>query len=213
MTRDNRAVSDRLLPLFPLNVVLFPRTPLPLHIFEERYKEMISEAITAGSEFGVVQASRDGIVNTGCTASVERVLRRYEDGRLDILCIGRRRFEVLLLNQERSFLCAEVTFFDDEDDEPAPIRSREAAVEAFQKLRAEAGIQVLGEPDQDDARLSFQVAQLISDNDFRQMLLGVRSETERLGQFISFVPKYLESQRQTNHVKRVAPLNGHGGIH
>ena len=58
------------LPLFPLEVVLFPRTALPLHIFEERYKEMIGEAIAARSEFGVVLTREKGIVNVGCTATV-----------------------------------------------------------------------------------------------------------------------------------------------
>ena len=63
--------SRHLLPLFPLRVVVFPRTPLPLHIFEERYKEMVGDAIRANSEFGIVLAKDDGIVNAGCTVVVE----------------------------------------------------------------------------------------------------------------------------------------------
>jgi Lon protease-like protein len=64
-------MPSRLIPLFPLQVVVFPRTPLPLHIFEERYKEMIGEAIRDESEFGVVLAKNEGIVNAGCTVVVE----------------------------------------------------------------------------------------------------------------------------------------------
>lgn len=206
-------MSDRLIPLFPLKLVLFPRTPLPLHIFEDRYRQMIGEAIESNSEFGIVQAQDEGIVRTGCSATVERVLRRYDDGRLDILCLGKRRFEVVNLDEERNFLRAEVQFFDDEDDFPAPVATRQAAITAFERLRIETEAQVLGHPDVDDSRLSFQLAQLVKDNDFRQVLLTTRSEAERLRQFTAFVPKYVESLKHATHLKKVAPLNGHGGVH
>src|SRR5271165_5447766 len=68
-------MEQSLLPLFPLNVVLFPRTPLPLHIFEERYKEMIGKAIRDQSEFGIVLAHENGIGNAGCTVTVEKLLQ------------------------------------------------------------------------------------------------------------------------------------------
>src|SRR3984885_3726988 len=72
--RHNVTMSTRLLPLFPLQVVVFPRTPLPLHIFEDRYKEMVGAAMRDSSEFGVVLAKEDGIVNAGCTVIVEKVI-------------------------------------------------------------------------------------------------------------------------------------------
>ncbi len=74
-------MPSRLIPLFPLQVVVFPRTRLPLHIFEERYKEMVGDAIRDQSEFGVVLAKEDGIVNAGCTVTVEKVMEMYSDGR------------------------------------------------------------------------------------------------------------------------------------
>ena len=97
-------MQDELLPLFPLQVVLFPRTALPLHIFEERYKEMIGDVLRGHTEFGVVLAGEKGIVNTGCTATVEKVLKNYPDGRMDLLTVGRRRFEIILLNDEKPYL-------------------------------------------------------------------------------------------------------------
>ena len=72
-------MPSRLIPLFPLQVVVFPRTQLPLHIFEERYKEMVGAAIRDNSEFGVVLAKDNGIVNAGCTVMVEKVLENYPD--------------------------------------------------------------------------------------------------------------------------------------
>ena len=89
-------MPSRTIPLFPLHVVVFPRMPLPLHIFEERYKEMTGAAIRDNSEFGIVLAKAHGIVNAGCTVTVEKVLQMYADGRMDILTRGQRRLVGLL---------------------------------------------------------------------------------------------------------------------
>ena len=74
----------------------------------------------ATHEFGVVLAGEKGIVNTGCTATVEKVIKKYPDGRMDLISIGRRRFEIILLNDEKPYLRGAVEYFDDE----LPIRSR-----------------------------------------------------------------------------------------
>src|SRR5271156_6281151 len=100
-------MQQGLLPLFPLQVVLLPGGELPLHIFEDRYKEMMGEVIRNHQEFGVVLANDKGIV--------DKVLREYPDGRMDILTRGRRRFEIMLLNDERAFLRGTVEFFDDDE--------------------------------------------------------------------------------------------------
>src|SRR6476620_9896855 len=97
--RHNGTMPKRLIPLFPLQLVVFPRTQLPLHIFEERYKEMVGDAMRDNTEFGIVLAKEDGIVNAGCTVIVEQMLKQYPDGRMDILTAGRRRFEVVTLNE------------------------------------------------------------------------------------------------------------------
>src|SRR5208282_6688795 len=125
-------MPSRLLPLFPLQVVVFPRTPLPLHIFEERYKEMVGGAMRDNSEFGIVLAKDGGIFNAGCTVTVEKLLQMYPDGRMDVLTRGQRRFEILSLNEEKDYLRAEVNYFDDEDAaDPAP-ELRNQAVSNYQ---------------------------------------------------------------------------------
>ena len=198
------------LPLFPLQVVLLPEAELPLHIFEERYKEMIQEAIRGHLEFGVVLANEKGIVNTGCTASISKVLREYPDGRLDILTVGRRRFEILRLNDERSFLRGAVEFFDDDDASlPAP-ESRQQAIEGFNQLQALASNEPLQTPEAENPHLSFRLAEPVSDLGIRQALLSARSEAERIRQLAGFFPRYLARQRRIQHVKQVAPKNGHG---
>ena len=81
---------DVLIPLFPLDVVLFPGTPLPLHIFEPRYKEMIAECRAQDRPFGVVRALEQGLADVGCTAEIVTVVKEYPDGRLDLVVEGRQ---------------------------------------------------------------------------------------------------------------------------
>ncbi len=107
-----------LLPLFPLDLVLLPGVPLPLHVFEPRYKEMIAECLDEKKPFGVVRASSNGVAEIGCTAEIVEVTKRYDDGRMDILTRGVERFEVLQVHEERTFLEAEFTVIEDEPGTP-----------------------------------------------------------------------------------------------
>jgi Lon protease-like protein len=202
-------MQDELLPLFPLQVVLFPRTSLPLHIFEERYKQMIGEVMRGKSEFGVVLAGEKGIVNTGCTASIEKVIKKYPDGRMDLLTVGRRRFEIILLNDEKPYLRGAVEFFDDEESEPITPEVRKRVMEAYNDLRKLEQNDAPHEPEMSDPQLSFQLAQLVPDLDFRQVLLATRSEADRMKQLADFFPGYSSRQRQIQHARAVAPTNGH----
>jgi len=205
-------MPDALLPLFPLQMVLLPRTPLPLHIFEDRYKEMFSEVIRTKSEFGVVQAGEKGIVNTGCSATVEKVLSEYPDGRMDVLALGRRRFEIMQLNDERTFLRGSVQFFDDDDMDPAERELQLRALEGFTELKAIGNQHVFGEPKLGDPQLSFQLAQLVQDLNFKQLLLATRSEAERIRQLAGFLPEYASRQKHVSHMREVGPKNGHSKV-
>jgi Lon protease-like protein len=198
-----------LLPLFPLRVVLFPRIPLPLHIFEERYKLMVGEAIRANSEIGIVLATPKGVVNVGCTAVIDRVLERYEDGRLDVLAVGQRRFQIHALDYEREYLRGTVEYFDDEDTGPVPEGLPEEVMEPYIALRELKGSQRFPAPKTSDPQLSFQLAFQVGDLEFRQLLLRMKSETDRLKQLADFLPRYLEKLRGAAEAKRIIPLNGH----
>ena len=204
-------MQQGLLPLFPLQVVLFPGGQLPLHIFEDRYKEMIREAIDQRAEFGVVLASEKGIVSAGCSATVDQVLREYPDGRMDILTVGRRRFEILLLNEERVFLRGAVEFFDDEEL-AAPVNAEmlRKAIDSYNEMQRLAERAPLAEGEEGEPRLSFRLGQPVPELAFRQTLLAARSEGERLRQIAEFLPGYLVRQRRIQHAKNVAPRNGHG---
>ena len=202
-------MQQGLLPLFPLQVVLFPGAELPLHIFEERYKEMIAEAIRDHIEFGVVLANEKGIVNTGCTATVEKVLRQYPDGKMDILSRGRRRFEIVTLNDERSFLRGSVEFFDDDEFEPPPADLRRRVIDRYNELQALSSSDPI-ESDEANKQLSFQLAEPLPDVTLRQILLSMRSESDRLKRLAEVFPDFVAKQKHLQHVKTVAPRNGHG---
>jgi Lon protease-like protein len=207
--RNNSTMQPNLLPLFPLRVVVFPRTPLPLHIFEERYKEMVGEAIREKSEFGIVLAKDDGIVNAGCTVVVKEVLKTYPDGRMDILTRGVRRFEILGLNEDKAYLRGEVQFFDDDDSGPAPAELREKALAQYHRLQ-EAGELQTSEPEAADEQLSFQLAQAVDDLDFLNVLLRNRSESQRLEQLTDYLTRQVPKLRAAARMRKLAPLNGHG---
>jgi ATP-dependent Lon protease len=209
----NGSMAKRLIPLFPLQVVVFPRTRLPLHIFEERYKKMVSEAIRDSSDFGIVLAREEGIVNAGCTVGVEKLLQMYPDGRMDILTRGRQRFEIESLDEEMEFLRANVNFFDDEDFERAPAEVRDEALAQFRVLRELQSTEGHGEADLEDPQLSFQLAQNIPDLDFLSGLLRRRSELARLKELNRYLANYIPRQKTIQHVKSVAPRNGYGGKH
>lgn len=202
-------MSTELIPLFPLPLVLLPGSPLPLHIFEDRYKEMMADVMAGSREFGIVLAKDNGIVNIGCTALVERVIQRYPDGRMDILTSGQRRFQIETLDEEKSYLRAGIDFFDDEDLTETPLALRQKAMEAYQLLSVLEKPGIVLQPKIDSPRLSFQIAQYIADLDHRQTLISLRSENERLSFLIRMVPDYVKKQERIAVAKHLAPLNGH----
>jgi Lon protease-like protein len=206
-------MASRLIPLFPLRVVVFPRTPLPLHIFEERYKEMTGNAIRDHSDIGIVLAKEEGIVNAGCTVRIEKLLHTYPDGRMDLLTRGQDRFEILDLNQEKSYLQATVEFFDDDDIAATPADLRDRALANYNSLRELTGADNQGAADLNDPQLSFQLAQILPDLDFLHALQRDRSETGRLKHLNQYLEQYIPRQRTIERVKAVAPTNGFGGKH
>ncbi len=146
------------LPLFPLNVVLFPGMPLPLHIFEERYKEMIADCIRQNRPFGVVlieegSAEQGPIarpVAVGCTAEIAQV-QPLDQGRMFIMTVGRERFRIVRLDYGKPYLVGMVEpaplVTEDEEWETQGVAELEPLViEYLNKLAHVGSIEV--EPDQ-----------------------------------------------------------------
>ncbi len=200
-----------LLPLFPLDVVLLPGAPLPLHIFEPRYKEMISECLDQKRPFGVVRVKEEGVAEIGCTAEIISVAKKYPDGRMDIVTQGRERFEVMNVNQERSFLQAEVLYLQ---DEPGSATAEEIAqaVKMHGEIMRLAGAEPQESSEIERSQISFHlVGSLPLDLDFKQTLLGMKSEAERVQAVVSYFEAILPNLRRAMHVRQKAGGNGHAG--
>lgn len=201
---------SQLLPLFPLDSVLLPGVSLPLHIFEPRYKEMIGECLQHKKPFGVVRAKEEGIAEMGCSAEILEVVKSYPDGRMDIMTVGRRRFEVLELNRDRDFLQGQVLFVDDEpgDVEEDSSEERKRALDLYDEISELLGGEA--EVDAESGLLSYQVAGALPiDLDFKQALLGVLSESERLEGLIEFLEAILPKLKKAQRRREKAGGNGH----
>lgn len=198
------------IPLFPLEVVLLPGAPLPLHIFEPRYKEMIGLCLERRVEFGVVLQRASQIVTTGCTAEILKLLQRYPDGRMDILTAGRAPFAIEELIDEKAYYEAQVAFLDDEAA-PAIADHRMAAL---LELYREAHVIVhAAKPAmaQSGASLAYHIAgELPLELEARQALLELRSEAARQEYLFSYLTHWLPRVRRMRHVKSRAGGNGHG---
>ena len=197
-----------LLPLFPLDVVLLPGAPLPLHIFEPRYKEMIAECRANNAPFGVVRALDEGLAEIGCTAEIVTVTKEYPDGRLDLIAEGRKRFEVLELNRKRSFLQAEILLIADEVGAAASQDKTRAIQAHFEILSLAGAVQDLSAADQ--STLSFYLAgSLPLDLDFKQKLLAMRSESQRIQAVVAYLESILPNLRRAARARQKAGGNGH----
>ncbi len=200
---------DSLLPLFPLDVVLFPGLPLPLHIFEPRYKQMIGNCLAQSKAFGVVRSVEQGLAEVGCTAEIVTVVKRYPDGRLDIVAQGRERFQILNVNQEVSFLRAEVLVFEDEPGTPTGEDAARAVTLHSEILGLAGASQDL--TGNDPSTLSFYLAgSLPLDLDFKQELLALRSESTRISSLVRYFETILPNLRRATHAREKAGGNGDG---
>jgi Lon protease-like protein len=167
------------LGLFPLGVVLLPTEQLPLHIFEERYKELIAECLERDDEFGLVYADDDGLRDLGTRARVTEVLTRFEDGRLNILVQGGERFRLTELMDGRSFSTGLVSPIVDDDD-PAETAAVDEALRLFDVLRELTGSDV-DAPDRASPQLSYALAAKVElPTDDKLALLGETSERARM---------------------------------
>lgn len=202
------ALLSPLLPLFPLDLVLLPGTPLPLHIFEPRYKEMIGECLENKTLFGVVRAQETDLADIGCTAEIVAVTKTYDDGRMDIVTQGRERFELLEINQDRSFLRGEILLVTDDPDK-APPAEIQRALELHKQILTLANAEQDLPPD-DETPLSYHLAgSLPLDLDFKQKLLATRSESERIQTVIGYFETILPNLRRAIQIRKKAGGNGH----
>jgi len=195
------------LGLFPLPLVLLPTERVPLHIFEERYRELIGECLDSGDEFGLVYADEDGVRDVGTRARVTEVLARMKDGRMDILVEGGDRFRLVELMTGRSFHTGAVSPVEDEVD-PAGPESIERALGLFDRLREFTGSDV-DVPEANAMQLSFALAGRVEfPHDDKLRLLRDVSERSRMDSVCDLLENALATAQRVRGAAERAATNG-----
>lgn len=172
---------------------------LPLHIFEPRYKLMISRCLEEKSEFGMILAANNAVATMGCTAEILRKTKDYPDGRMDIATEGRAVFRLMDLLHEKEYYEGIVEYSSDEFGILDPEKEKQLVL-AFEQSQ----VLLLGKPWSDPtpnepATLSYRMAAMVPmELEKRQSLLQTNAEQDRREQVLewlqAFVPKLAEQQ-------------------
>jgi Lon protease-like protein len=205
-------MSELRIPLFLLDVVLLPTMSLPLHIFEERYKKMVGECLRGSGRFGVVYYHEGGIYPVGCTAEIRKVLKRYEDGRMDIVTRGERRFHIDQVIREKEYLEARISPFEDyrSGDEVEIERLIDVGREYLQQIGSVTGDELSPTPYGEPELMSFSI---ISEQDFDkldlQKLLEMTSTRKRLEHSVKLLEHLLRRLQLKRDLHRLFanPMN------
>ncbi len=202
-------MTSRRIPLFPLDVVLFPGASLPLHIFEPRYKLMIRRCLNMKIQFGVVLAQKNGMATVGCTAAIVSVVKQYADGKMDILTRGETPFQIKEVFDDKPYFEAAIECFAD-STEVQPSASKELA-EAFEQchwLLFNRGPETpRAKPRMSPAYTMASVLPLPLEQ--KQLLLENRNESERQSQLLEQLKEWLPQLVYLNERRQHARGNGH----
>ena len=214
------------LPIFPLAIILFPGVPLPLHIFEPRYRQMLNDVRAGDNLFGVsyfdpstTDKEIPPVGHIGCVAEVTET-QPLPDGRSNILAVGVIRYRVEeYVDHSDPYLMARVGFFEDDDEDNALLReSSQAVAETFSRIAR--AVRVINDeranlPDISDTepqRLSFLVAAAMEvDADVKQELLELRLTSERLQRLREMLTRVVSNYEERARVHELAKRNGHSG--
>jgi Lon protease-like protein len=209
------------IPLFPLNVVLFPGMPMPLHIFEERYKAMIGGCLERGEPFGIVLIKEGREVGDpaepvriGTTARIVQS-ETLEEGRLNIMTRGERRFEVVDVFQRVPHVAAEIRYMEEAagDDLSSVIAEISPEYAEFLRMLTALSGGWTAQPDvpEEPVELSFSVASALVTSiplptDIKQQLLESSTAKERLERLVPLIKRGNEALRE--EVAKRNPFKG-----
>jgi len=201
---------DRI-PLFPLNVVLFPGEHLPLHIFEPRYRRMVRQCLEFKSPFGMLLALPDGLVHVGCTAEILEVSKHYEDGRMDILTMGRDPYRIVDLFTGDPLFEGAIDYLEDKESFLDP-RNRQELNELYEVcytlLFSGMPRSLEGSP---PALFSFFIAAALPlDLLCKQQILELRSEAERQERLLRYLREWALHLEKRETMRSRGAGNGHG---
>ena len=215
MTRPNDELTE--IPLFPLNLVLFPGMPLPLHIFEERYKAMIGDCMRYNTPFGVSLIRSGPEVGSAADpytiGTTTRVLRSelLEQGRMNIITKGQRRFEIIEVTQQEPHVAALVRLLDEPVGEGFTGLSSELTEEFTKLMRnlvsLSGGYSSQVDVPEDPVELSYMIAaNLDAPIPVRQELLEVPTAADRLNRLVPLLKR--RNHALEEEIARQNPFKG-----
>ena len=187
-----------------------PGAPLPLHIFEERYKQMVDECLESGAEFGMILADEAGTRQVGCTAKIVELVQRYDDGRMVILVQGARRFKLNNVMTGKPYYVGDIEYLEDEPVEDVGILAEEciALLERVIEAATEGSVGIEIEPPY--RNLSFAIAGRIEfDLEARQEILELSTEEERLAKVKELLAEAADRLEREKAAREKAETNGH----
>ena len=205
-------MSDHELPLFPLEVVLFPESGIALHIFEKRYKVLINECLTEGKEFGINLVHGGGMSAVGCSARVKQVVKRYPDGKLDIIVEGSRRYKLLRLERRKTpYAVGSVEYLHDESeaiDDALAVKTLDLYRQLVEMVYE--GTKKVPAPENVMTGLSFRMGEKAGlDLAQRQQLLELSSENERLKLLERYLMSIIPRLQRREEVDRISHNDGY----
>lgn len=199
------------IPLFPLNVVLLPGAELPLHIFEPRYRAMVKNCLEEKSEFGMLLSLPKGVARVGCTAEILEVVKRYPDGRMDILTVGHAPFRVVEMFSENPLLEGNVDYLEDREA-PSDVCIQRTLVELYEAcytlIFEDYPRNLKAEPPE---LLSYLIASALPmDLLCKQQVLESRSEADRQERLVAYLREWAPHLQKGKAMKQRAGGNGQG---
>lgn len=197
--------------LFPLNVVLFPGEQLPLHIFEPRYRRMVKECVENQQPFGMLLAMDNGVVRVGCTAEILDIVKKYPDGRMDIVTVGREPFRIVELFTDDPLLEGQVDYLEDRETH-ADGRTRQQLIELYDACHTLV-FQSLPKSVEEapEGELAYTIASSLPiDLLCKQQILELRTEAGRQERLLSYLRDWAPHLVKEKTMRQRAGGNGHG---
>ncbi len=174
--------------LFPINISILPDELVPLHIFEDRYKKMVSNCLENNQEFGIVYKENNEIKNIGCSVFIKKVYQKYDDGKYDILVQGTKRFQIKSLSKKDDILIGEIKFFNEFYNKVNSTKFNKV-LDKYLKLLLTFNIKHDIESEM-DKKTSFDFTRnILIPNNIKQDFLELENESDR----IDFIDIFLDS--------------------
>lgn len=181
--------------LFPLPICVFPGEIVPLHIYEPRYRKLIADRLADHQLYVMANGTDDEYANTACACHVASVMKKFPDGRLNVVVRGQRRVTVIQkLDGTEPYLVAKTTWLDDDPDETVSDALVDSAREAFRRAAhlKDWGPNLAVDVERDPAKLSWNIGMSMGlSREAKQELLGMTSIEDRLNTEIRWLTSLL----------------------